>query len=250
MRKLLPLAIFVALLIVGLSATTAWQRAQPRAYTPRGPGDTYLALGDSLAFGLRLDDPAAQSYPALVRAALARSEPIELVNLAVPGATSSTLLRGQLPRALELIAEQRRAGRRVSPITIDIGGNDLQAVRDGNATERAAAIERLRNNLGRILDQLRAAAPDADIAVMTYYNPYGGDPGVEDGEAYWVARMNQAISAEASRRGVAVADGYTALDGGRAYTHTFILLGDIHANAQGHQLLAEAFLAALQYPAN
>ena len=34
---------------------------------------------------------------------------------------------------------------------------------------------------------------------------------------------------------------------GRFYTHTFILFGDIHANAQGHGLMAEIFLRALGY---
>lgn len=248
MRKFLIPLLALALLASLATGALAWQRAQPRAYAPRGPGDTYLALGDSLAYGLRLDDPAAQSYPALLRERVAAGRPLELANLAVPGATSSSFLRGQLPRALELIAEQRRAGRRVSPITIDIGGNDLQAVRRADSAERAATVERLRANLGRILDELRAAAPDSDIAVMTYYDPYGGDPALESGEAYWVAQMNAAIAAEAARRGVAVADGYGALGGGRAYTHTFILLGDVHANAQGHRALADAFVAALRYP--
>lgn len=248
MRKLLPPLLSLALLAALAAGGLAWQRAEPRAYAPRGPGDLYLALGDSLAYGLRLDAPAAESYPALLRERLAAGGAIELANLAVPGATTSSFLRGQLPRAVDLIAEQRRAGRRVSPITIDIGGNDLQAVRRASDAERATAVERARANLGRILDELRAAAPDSDIAVMTYYDPYGGDPSLESGDAYWVAQMNAAIAGEAARRGVAVADGYGALSGGRAYTHTFILFGDVHANARGHRALADAFVAALGYP--
>jgi hypothetical protein len=45
-----------------------------------------------------------------------------------------------------------------------------------------------------------------------------------------------------------VADTYGPLGGGRAYTHTFILLGDIHANALGHKVIADAFVRALRYP--
>jgi len=248
MHRLIPILLGVLLVAALGGAALAWRAANPPAYAPRGPGDVYLALGDSLAFGTSLDDPAAQSYPALVHAALAAGREIELANLSVPGATTGSLIRGQLRRAVELIGEQRRQGRRVSPITIDIGGNDLQAARREDSAGRRAAVEQIRANLGRILDELRAAAPDADIAVMTYYDPYGGDPSLESADAYWVVRMNAAIAEEAARRGVAVADGYGALAGGKAYTHTFILLGDIHANAQGHRALADAFLAALGYP--
>jgi lysophospholipase L1-like esterase len=246
-RAPLLLALLLTLLIALLGA--AWANGRPRAYTPSGPGDLYLALGDSLAWGFSLDDRAAQAYPALIHASLAGAGPIELVNLAVPGATSGSLLAGQLPRAVELIRAARAEGRDVSPITLTIGGNDLRNVERAGPAERAAAVEAARRNIARGLDQLRAAAGgDADIAVMTYYNPYGGDARVEGSDAYWVERLNDAIRAEASRRGMAVADVYPAFAGGRFYTHTFILFGDVHANAQGHTLIAEVFLEALAYP--
>ena len=46
---------------------------------------------------------------------------------------------------------------------------------------------------------------------------------------------------------MAVADVYPAFAGGRFYTHTYILFGDVHANAQGHALMADIFLQALGY---
>ncbi|HMQ31324.1 MAG TPA: SGNH/GDSL hydrolase family protein, partial [Chloroflexaceae bacterium] len=126
---------------------------------------------------------------------------------------------------------------------------DLRAVERAGPAERAAAVAAARRNVAHILDELRAAAgPAADIAIMTYYNPYGGDPAVEGGEAYWVARLNAAITEEAARRGVAVADAYGPFADGRFYTHTFILFGDIHANARGHRLIADVFAEALGYP--
>jgi lysophospholipase L1-like esterase len=82
---------------------------------------------------------------------------------------------------------------------------------------------------------------------MAYYNPYGGDGQQFNSEAYWVERLNAAIGEEAARRGVAVADAFTPFGGGRAYTYTNIVLGDVHANAQGHAAMAEAFWAALRY---
>lgn len=242
-RALLLAAAAVALAIVG------WAPRPPAAYAPRGQGDLYLALGDSLAWGFGLDDPAAEGYPALIAARLAARAPIETLNLAVPGETSGSFVARQLPRAVAAIRQARGRGARVSPITIDIGGNDLRAVERAGPAEREAAVAAARRNIARILDELRAGAgPAADIAIMTYYNPYGGDPAVEGGEAYWVARLNAAIREEAARRGVAVADAYAPFADGRHYTHTSVLLGDIHANARGHRLIADAFIAALGYP--
>jgi lysophospholipase L1-like esterase len=243
------------LLIVAATLTTilamvgaAWASAPPRGYSPQGQGEIYLALGDSLAWGFSLDDRLAQSYPSLLRTSLAERRPIELRNLAVPGATTGSFRTGQLPRAVELIREARRNGQHVSPITVGIGGNDLRAVERAGETERAAAVEAARRNIAHSLDELRAAAgSDADIAIMTYYNPYGGDAAVQRSDAYWVEQLNAAIREEGAQRGVAVADIYPAFADGRFYTHTFVLFGDIHANAQGHALIAEIFLDALAY---
>ena len=246
MRRTLLLLTAALALLLGLVGAF-WATRQPRVYAPQGPGAIYLALGDSLAWGFRLDDRTTQSYPALIQTGIAPGTP-ELVNIAVPGETSGSLLAGQLPRAVELIGAARRAGRSVSPITLDIGGNDLRNVERASPAERQASVDAARRNIARTLDELRrAAGPQADIAIMTYYNPYGGDASVLGGDGYWVEQLNMAIREEAARRGVAVAEVYPAFEGGRFYTHTFILFGDIHANAQGHALIAERFLAALGY---
>ncbi len=248
-RFLWPIAILLAsLLVLGVFIGWRFWPAPGRGYTPSGPGDVYLALGDSLAWGARLENPQTESYPALLHQRLTALRPLELVNLAVPGETSASILRRQLPDALALIERERRAGRRVSPITIDIGGNDLRGVERAGTPERQAAVEATRRNIAQLLDALRRAAGDqADIVVMTYYNPYGGDPTVVDSEAYWVAQLNTAIQTEAAQRGVAVADTYAPFEGGRVYSYTFILVGDVHANSEGHEVIAEQFWLALGY---
>ncbi len=245
------LIVLTTFLVIGLVAFAivgnSWAN-RPQTYTPQGPGEVYLALGDSLPWGFRLDDRQQDSFPGLIVASLGSSASLELVNLAVPGETSSSFVASQLPRALAYLREVRAQGRSVSPITLTIGGNDLIRVERASAPERAEAIQRFQRNLAAALDQLRAAAgAQADLAVMTYYNPYGGDPALEGSDAYWVERLNQVIRAEAGRRGVAVAEVYTAFVGGREYTHTFALFDDVHANAQGHRLIAETFLQALSY---
>ncbi|MBC8074724.1 MAG: SGNH/GDSL hydrolase family protein [Chloroflexales bacterium] len=248
--KNLYLRTLIAVLLIGGIVATGWYLtpAATRAYTPRGPGQTYLALGDSLAWGFRLADRASESYPALIAQRIQqRDSGTRLVNLSVPGESAASLRGGQLRDGLSLIERERAAGRRVSPITIDIGGNDLQ--RAGESTQqRETALAAVRANIAATLDALRqATGGDADIAIMAYYNPYGGDPQEFNSEAYWVGRLNAAIAEEAARRGVAVADAYTPFGGGRAYTYTNIVLGDIHANKQGHAVMADAFWQALRY---
>lgn len=247
LQKTMLLAVAMTALALAAGGLLPFRPWQP-AYEPRGQGELFLALGDSLAWGFRLDDPATQSYPALLAASLAAHEPLEALNLAVPGETTSSFVARQLPRAVGAIRQARGRGLLVSPITLDIGGNDLRSVERAGPDERAAAIVSARRHIAYSLDQLRAAAgPAADIAIMTYYNPYGGDPSVPGSDAYYVEQLNLAIREEAGRRGVAVADVYPAFADGRFYTHTFILFGDIHANPQGHELIAATFLEALGY---
>ena len=111
-RFLPPLAAFLFLASLALASATAVRAQQPPAY---------LALGDSLAFGVGADNPAAQGYVGLTTAKLRLSKysgtGLELVNLSAPGATSSDLLQpgGQLDRALTEI--QSRGG--VDIISID-----------------------------------------------------------------------------------------------------------------------------------
>ena len=253
MRRLLIVLLAAAGLLV--AAGLVWRSEQvPVMYAPLGPGDSYLALGDSLAAGFTVGDPA-EAYVARLGAALRTLSPqIAVKNLAVPGETSASFRAGQMPRAIEYLHAERAAGRRVSPITIDIGGNDARAAERDGRDERTAAMRRVEVNLGRSLDELLAATRDrsgarmSDIVVMNYYNPFGGDPADENSPAYWTEQLNQAIRRAAADRGVPVADVATAFGGGRAYRYTYVAVGDIHANADGHRVISERFWAALAYP--
>jgi lysophospholipase L1-like esterase len=230
-----------------------WVNARPAAYVPLGPGASYLALGDSLAAGFTVGDPA-EAYVARLATALRALNPATTVtNIAVPGETARSFRSRQLPRALKFIAEERAAGRRVSPITIDIGGNDARTAEREDRATREATIQEIEENLGYALDRLIAATRDragrrtADIAVMNYYNPYGGDSTDPDSPAYWAERLNDAIQRAAASRHIPVADVATAFGGGLAYRYTYITTGDIHANADGHRVIAEQFWKALAY---
>src|SRR5437879_716825 len=61
----------------------------------------------------------------------------------------------------------------VSPITIDLGVNDVNVCSDPSCA--LAKIQIVAVNMGIILSALHDAAPSAEIIVMQYYNPFG-DP--------------------------------------------------------------------------
>lgn len=246
---------FISLLVV-LVAAGGWywtrSAAATKVYTPVGAGDVYLGLGDSLAAGWNAQP--GKGYVERLGARLQQSKPgLQVRNIAVPGETTGSFNARQLPQALQFIKTQQAAGKQVSPITLDIGGNDARNVERRPAAERHAQITLVGKNLNAALDQLVAATRGtngqrlSDIVVMTYYNPWAGDPKDEKSPAYWAAELNKVIVAAAQAHGVAIADGFTPFENGRAFTLTYITNGDIHANNAGHQVLADQFWQALQY---
>ncbi len=244
--------VLVVALMVGMFV---WRLPrEPVAYVPLGPGDTYLALGDSLAAGWTVGDPS-ESYVGRIAAQLKQNTPqIEVRNLSIPGETTASMQRGQLQAAIAFIQQEQAAGRRVSPITLDIGGNDANAALRADTATRTRAIERVQQNLGTILDALLAAARSssgertADIVVMNYYNPYGGDLNDQTSPAYWTNQLNLAIASAATERGIPISDVASEFGGGLAYRYTYITSGDLHANADGHRVIAMQFWRALGYP--
>lgn len=262
-------------------------RAARPAAAPIGPGDVYLALGDSLPAGFEVADDGQPGFPTPLHAALrARRPGIALVNMGQAtgtgvegGETSTTFLApgGQLERAVAFIAAERAAGRVVSPVTLSIGGNDaVGVILPGSTTTVTAALALYRANLSEALDRLlgvltEGGARTGDLIVQNYYNPY---PGLASTPPYNLLlgsvnpdsdlpRFNQIIAEEAAARGVPVADVYTPFLGREAQylyvqrpypSNPFGLTPDqlrasfdFHPRPAGHQAIAAAFLAAGGY---
>jgi lysophospholipase L1-like esterase len=174
-------------LVAALLATPAMAAAPSRPL--------YLALGDSVAAGVGAQPPATEGYVPELHDLLAAEVPcgngqalgcrLDLLNIAEPGATTTTLLARQLPSAVSIITQRRATPTPVDDvrlITLDIGGNDafgpiLQACGSdpqapGCATTISTVLGAVAVNYRTILSRLRdAAGPDTTIAVMTYYNP-------------------------------------------------------------------------------
>ena len=136
-RRMLVLVGIPVLLLALSGPASAPTRANPSlAHRP-----LYLALGNSVAVGGCLGPGGHRLCPVfydLLGGELAcrpshqqGCRNLALDNLAVGGATSTTLVRGSAPQAIaELQARNhdRRPKNDVKVITIDIGGNDVFAV--------------------------------------------------------------------------------------------------------------------------
>ena len=277
MRRLLLIALATALL-----ATSPARAAEPPAYTPLGPGDTYLALGDSLAVGVEepTNDDSLPGYPSLLYAQLRQSFPaLRYENRGVSGETSQTFIDGgQLSSAVSFIQSERAAGRRVGLVTLDIGGNDMVGVFLGSNLTVTETFSLYRSNLETILDQLLAALTvngqrNGDLLLMNYYNPYpdltivdtpplidlppGQQPIVTNTE---VPKFNQLIAEVAAARGLPVYNAFSAFGGRQAsllfvrYPYVFIPFSqanfDYHPRQAGHQLLASGFASISGYQLN
>lgn len=263
MRRTLILIAVAAFVVVSAVVPAA-------ADSPRG--SAVLAVGDSVAAGIGSSNPDKIGYVPRFHRAL-RSESctednpeacphVELVSFAVPGATSDTLVADQLNPAVAEIAARAADGdpnNDVEYITVTIGGNDafepiIAACAAGVTPACAGTIQTVfgtyQANLATILGTLRAAAPDAEIGIMTYYNPLGSCDLADleeladlvlEGGGPLPAGLNDII------RGVAGATQVTTVE-------TFGLLGErdyvggsdcLHPDNSGHKKIARAFARAL-----
>ena len=231
---------------------------------------TYLALGDSVAAGVGA--PSGLGYVPLLAADLAESRHcgqgqalgcrLETDNRSVGGATTVSLVNGQLPGALELL-EERNGNRTpvddVRLITITIGGNDVfnpvigacaGGVGAACQTTVARQFTQVSTNYATILGELRAAAgPATTIAVMTYYNPLPV-PGckysaltelgglVLEGGGPLAFGLNDVIRQQAAAFGAVVVETGSVVDS------TEVQPDCLHPNAEGHADIAQAFFDA------
>jgi lysophospholipase L1-like esterase len=267
-RRMLVLATIPVLLLTVAGPASAADHGQP----PLAHRPLYLALGDSVAFGVGASDRAVTAYVPLLYDLLREElscrgsgrpgcRKLALENLAVGGATTTSLLATQLPVAVDQLRarnQDRPPNNDVKVVTIDIGGNDVFSVVPSCTAGPTpacialvqASLQTFETNFTQILGDLRAAAgPDTVIIAMTYYNPLPscqlaalaglaevvleGGPGVEG--------LNDRIRRISAANGVAVADTYGKLAAADLVGGTDCL----HPNDAGHRIIADVFAAAL-----
>jgi lysophospholipase L1-like esterase len=185
-------------------------------------GGTYLALGDSLTYGYHkaqfneelkskgfvepttFEEGYVNDFGAMLKVA---NPKLQIIDEGCPGETTETLIKGsgipgycaggptgtpfpypflhhpyatesQLSDALKILGENKN----VSPISLDIGANDVlqflehtcgfPATYTCTTAQVEAEFAHIAGNVGYILGTLRAAAPNAQIVVIGNYNPY------------------------------------------------------------------------------
>jgi lysophospholipase L1-like esterase len=252
--------------------------ALPLALLPASAGSaappspaTYVALGDSVPAGATV--PPGSGYVPLLADALADARGcgqgealgcrLEVDNRAVGGATTVSLISGQLPGTIALLEERNQNSTPVDDvrlITITIGGNDVFtpviAACAGGLSPSCQAIvagqfAQVSANYATILAELRApAGPETTIAVMTYYNPLSnpgcrftalaqlGDLVLEGGGPLTVG-LNDIIRQQAAAFGAVV------VETGGIIAPTELQPDCLHPNAAGHADIADAFFDAV-----
>jgi lysophospholipase L1-like esterase len=191
MRFFSRVAVLAATLLIALAAAAPAMAAKP----------VHRALGDSWAFGFGATVPSEGGYVPLLNQALKSEfdcspsdnpkpdqacQQLELVNVAVGGATTPTMIANQFPTALPLLEERNTNSNprdNVEVVTVSIGGNDvtnpiIAACLAGITPSCISVIESefaaYRSDLDQALSALRAAAgPDARIVLGTYDNGIG-----------------------------------------------------------------------------
>jgi lysophospholipase L1-like esterase len=271
-----PIAIIAA--VVGLLGGTISVGASSEHFNP--PKHYYLALGDSLAYGYQdakfkaelatgtFDASTFTGYAGDFAAAMKVVRPdLQETNLGCPGETTLTYFHaGTCPTPSILLhvhytTSQRDAALaflaahpgQVSPITLDNGANDVTPclqLPDPTACF-ATSIAGVGANLDTALAELRAAAPDAEIIVMQYYDPFA----LALPSSLPVTQLlNQTIAAQAAKHGARLADAFTPFNVSPPPPDNLCTLTlicpptfDEHASDRGYALIAQQFWAASGY---
>ncbi len=240
-----------------------------------GPKPFYLALGDSLAYGYQPNLDFNHGYTDDFYHDLENHGTSHYADMGCSGETTTTMINGLCPlsilRKYPYIGSQLLAAviylrfhpGQVSPVTLDIGANDVDL--DINystcaiSPSLASNVARMDYNLTHIiLPQLTAAMTvngrmTGDLFIMNSYNPFQNHcPNTSS----LALTFNQHLAADASGYGSLV-DVFAAFGGATTpnpniCTYTWMCshypyLLAIHATDAGYQVMANAFEQAAGY---
>ena len=237
-----------------------------------GPKKYYLALGDSLAFGYQPDLAWNHGYVNDFFGNLKSHGTTNKANMSCPGETSSTFINGGCrywylrkflyfgPQLNAAVAYLQRYAGRVSPVTLDIGVNDLLPDIDPKTCSVSSSfnadLQTLDSNLTNIiLPRLKAALTvggqvTGDLVMMNYYDPYQN---ICPQDVSYVQTLNQHLANDASGYGIIV-DVFGAFGGAStssqnicSYTWMCSIFKDIHLRTEGYSVIANAFEQSTGY---
>jgi lysophospholipase L1-like esterase len=264
-RDLVAPIILVVSLFIMLSPIT-FTASHARNISLIGPKKYYLALGDSLAFSFQPDFDFGHGYVDYFFSNLKGHGVEHLANLGCFAETSNTFINGNCPewflRKYLYLGSQLKAAvnflhthsGQVSPVTLDIGANDLQGdIKTSNCSASSRFdldLAKLDTNLTAIiLPQLKAALTvngklTGDIVVMNYYDPYQN---ICPKMVSYIQKFNEHLANDVRGFGI-IADVFNAFGGSGTpnpnichYTWMCSFFHDIHATSKGYSVMATAF---------
>ena len=230
------------------------------AVYPAAAESVYLGLGDSITFGetdlAYIQSDGDQGYVAEyadVIAGRTGERPIVL-NFAIDGETADSFTDGtgrvppvegrtDIPLALQnlsydednlltqqqqfqmAVADQAAAGNTIDTVSITLGFNDLATTLQ--QPDPIAAIDptlaTYRTQYDAILDEIRAALPDAELLVLNYFNPFPADPDSPAAPVFNAggAQLNAIIADLAAKYDATLVDTFTPFVGNEA-EYTFL----------------------------
>lgn len=265
-RIIWPIALAFSLLFAFAPGILAASHNHPSSFVH--VREHYLALGDSLAFGFQPNGDFTHGYVNDLFQEL-REEGVvkDVTHLGCPGETSTMFIKGgicspfssQLTAALAFL--QAHAGN-VSPVTLDIGANDLLRDTDPrtckvNVNGFNADLATLDANLTQvILPQLKAALTvngrvTGTIVMMNYYDPFQN---ICPNSVLYTQMLNKHLTADVQGFG-SIVNVFRAFGGAKTptpkiCTYTWMCtappLGpDIHATNKGYSVIADTFKDAM-----
>jgi lysophospholipase L1-like esterase len=270
---LVALSILLVVALAGIDVLVLSRNNPARAFSPH----YYMALGNSLTFGYQPNFDFSSGFADDVFNALKPSGATEAINFGCAGETTTTFIEGgcvahfahhgsytgaQLDAAIAFLTSARHVGR-VSPITLEIGSNDVIPDWDQNTCTAGANADadlaQMDDNLTHtILPRLTRAlalpkgARAGDLHLLNYYNPFAKEC---PASAPFIHRLNDHIAADAAKFRVPVVDVYNAFGGdvgtaGNVCTFTWMCSSfhDVHPTNAGYQQIAKAVEVALALP--
>jgi lysophospholipase L1-like esterase len=210
----------------------------------------YVALGDSLAAGQTPNSEIDAGYADLIAQELSRQQPVAFFtkDLAFPGFTTADVLeRVKSNEAQDLLAS-------ANIITLSAGANDLLRLVQADPAQGSLAFPQIqadfalntaRENLDKILAELNARAPKADVYVMGYYFAYPhARESQKEGTAKQLDLLNVILEQSAEKAGVTFVP--VARSFGKDAVDKVPNAADVHPNLKGYQVMANAFFDKYQ----
>jgi lysophospholipase L1-like esterase len=267
-RIVVPITLGVLLLFAFMPAAFASSNSSAQPNWHVRLKQHYLALGDSLAFGFQPNGDFTHGYVTDLFNKLHEEGVKDVLNLGCPGETSSTFIKGGCPApgapplpytqlAAAVAFLQVHAGK-VSPVTLDIGANDVLRDNKPNCAVDVsgfnADLATLDTNLkGTILPALQGALTvdgrvTGNIVMMNYYDPLQN---FCPNTVPFTQKLNRHLAADVQGFGSIVnvfrSFGGAKIPNPNICTYTWICskYQDIHPMNKGYSVIAETFEDAI-----